>query len=84
MDGMDDPRDILKAAGVEVPDDVVLEMARAAGRGFSQYEQACDALASLARLVAKWHWIAGEAWMDGIGHNHDMEDIERRWGEHNA
>jgi hypothetical protein len=88
---MCDPREVLRAAGVEVPKD--LEWAIYASE-FSPF--GLDAVLTLARLVARYRWQRDELLrqVTDIGRTErhffaatleeNLADLDRRWVERNA
>ena len=94
----DDPREVLKAAGVECAElDEFLT-----GRGPSEWEDDDDldaAFLALARLVAKYKWQLGRVLADEVGvfdggtdewgnvvpdDSRELADLDRRWNERDA
>jgi hypothetical protein len=87
---MNDPREILKAAGVEVPE---VEKCYRDFYGFGKRYvpwSALDAILALSRLVAKYKWQRDEATSEVapplkcVDMTKWREALDRRWDEHEA
>ncbi|MFA6358858.1 MAG: hypothetical protein WCY09_09410 [Candidatus Omnitrophota bacterium] len=95
----DDPRDILKEAGVEVPEverwsglrPVEDQLPKHSVGSVLLRQTKCiggDAILALSRLVAKYRWqrdtvMADWESQEGPGWG-DVAGLDRRWEEHNA